>query len=196
MQRHRDGNKDRGTKTQARMVEWIESGVSERVIYRREGDGSELAPLSAPVIMPLSKTSLIFNGQLQGKGGKGEDIPGIRHTHTERHSDVQRKKQNTEAGALRLEGVIGWEETTAEWVIKPRWKTGRSNGHWHGCTNAGLFIRFWDMDPKTSSLQSNFLFTNGPIQLGTSCDIDSSHKWNQRRWITGGLTHNSAGLDA
>ncbi len=40
-------------------------------MYRGEGDESELASLSAPVVMSSSKTSLIFNGaQLQGKGEK------------------------------------------------------------------------------------------------------------------------------
>lgn len=81
--------------------------------------------------MSLSKTSLIFNGQLQGKGGKGEDITGIHQAHTQRHNGIQRKKQNTEAGALRLEGVIGWEEMTAQRVRQLRWKAGQCNGHWH-----------------------------------------------------------------
>lgn len=38
-------------------------------MYRGEGNERKLASLSAPVVMSLSKTSLIFNGaQLQEKG--------------------------------------------------------------------------------------------------------------------------------
>lgn len=38
-------------------------------MYRGEGDESEPASLSAPVVMSFSKTSLIFNGaRLQERG--------------------------------------------------------------------------------------------------------------------------------
>lgn len=53
--------------------------VSLKVIYRGEGEESEWASLSAPLVIPLAKTSLIFNGQLQGKG---EHIPCVHPTHT------------------------------------------------------------------------------------------------------------------
>lgn len=54
-------------------------------MYRGEGDESELASLSAPVVMSLSKTSLIFNGaQLQGKREKrrAHNSHARTHTHT------------------------------------------------------------------------------------------------------------------
>lgn len=54
-------------------------------MYRGEGDESELASLSAPVVMSLSKTSLIFNGaQLQGKREKRrtQNLHARTHTHT------------------------------------------------------------------------------------------------------------------
>lgn len=48
-------------------------------MYRGEGDESEPASLSAPVVMSFSKTSLIFNGaQLQQRGAHKP----LAHTHT------------------------------------------------------------------------------------------------------------------
>lgn len=60
-------------------------------MYRGEGDESELASLSAPVVMSLSKTSLIFNGaQLQGKREKrrAHNLHARTHTH---HIDICRQ---------------------------------------------------------------------------------------------------------
>lgn len=52
-------------------------------MYGGEGDESELASLWAPVVMSLSKTSLIFNGaQLQGK----REERGAQNSHTQTHS--------------------------------------------------------------------------------------------------------------
>ena len=60
-------------------------------MYRGEGDESELASLSAPVVMSLSKASLKFNGaQLQGKREKrrAQNLCTNTHTHTHTHTDT------------------------------------------------------------------------------------------------------------
>lgn len=53
------------------------------VMYRGEGDESEPASLSAPVVMSFSKTSLIFNGaRLQERGENRSAQTSCTHTHT------------------------------------------------------------------------------------------------------------------
>lgn len=96
-------------------------------MYRGEGNERKLASLSAPVVMSLSKTSLIFNGaQLQEKGeerrARNLHAPNT-HMQTEQHirasctfkkySKLQAHKERTHTciwilskqGSVRLNGV-------------------------------------------------------------------------------------------
>lgn len=53
----------------------------EEVMYGGEGDETELASLWAPVVMSLSKTSLIFNGaQLQAGESRAQELNSPTHT--------------------------------------------------------------------------------------------------------------------
>lgn len=63
-------------------------------MYRGEGDESELASLSAPV-MSLSKRSIIFNGaQLQGKREKRRAQNLCMKTHTDTTVTYADNKEN------------------------------------------------------------------------------------------------------